>query len=191
MLPDDVTTKPGSEWRGPFGKRVSIEGHLGFGTPVGLAGLMLEFSVLPQLSFAAGAGIGTGPRSGSITHAAVAARARPFVTPSDHFAMVLETAFSTGGYQRLEMDGPVITVDGPPEPFTVGPSANWAHFLQFATALEHRSQHGFMIRAGAGIATMLNPGDLRCVPESSLGRCAPLHNTELVGVFDFALGQSF
>jgi hypothetical protein len=152
---------------------------------------MLEFSVLPQLSFAAGAGIGSGSGSAASTHAAIAARARPFVTPSDHFAMVLETAFSTGGYQRLEVGPLMPPVDGPGTPTPVGPSAKWAHFLQFGIALEHRSQEGFMVRAGTGIATMLNPGDLRCVPESSSSTCAPLHGSETVAVFDFALGQAF
>ena len=191
VLPDDVPTKPRDEWRGPFGKRVTVEGHLGFGTPVGGAGVMLEFSVLPQLSFAAGAGIGSGAESGSSTHAAVAVRARPAVSPSDHFALVLEAAFSTGGYQRLEVGSLMPPVDGPGTPTPVGPSATWAHFLQFGIAMEHRSDKGFMVRAGAGIATMLNPGDLKCVPDSSSSMCAPLHDTETVAVFDFALGQSF
>jgi hypothetical protein len=76
----------------------------------------------------------------------------------------------------------------------VGPSATWAHFLQFEVAWEHRSDKGLLIRLGGGFATMLNPGALRCPSgDSSSNECAALDSklTELLAVFDFAVGQSF
>jgi hypothetical protein len=171
---------------------LAVEAHLGFGTPIGQAGLMLDYAILPQLSVAAGAGVGSGPPNHTF-HGAIAARARPGVKAGDHDALLFEAAFSTGGYQRLELGSPMPPVDGPGTPTPVGPSADWAHFLQFEIAWEHRSNHGLLIRLGGGVATMLNPGALRCVPDSSSSTCAPLYKngTDVMAVLDFAVGQSF
>lgn len=187
VLPDDAPAPPRRRWASFQKRRATLEGHLGLGTPVGTAGLMLDCSIVPQLSLAAGAGFGSGPNNA--LHAAIAMRARPVLAPGDHDTAVLEVAFSTGGYQRFEAGTIGPPADGFAGTAPAGPSATWAHFIQFAAGWEHRTDKGVLMRLDGGIAAMLNPGALRCLSSY----CAPVgaNLTELVAVLDFAVGPSF
>lgn len=111
-------------------RRWAFEGHLGIATPVGSAGVIVEYSPLPFLGVGAGAGAGSGPDNGNHFHGALVARARPLRGTTN--ALVLEGAYSFGGFKHLEL----FTGDVPNDWSVAG--GNWTHWAQTDLGWEHR-----------------------------------------------------
>lgn len=159
-------------------RRLAIEGHIGFGTPVGAIGGIVEYAPVPIFGLGVGAGAGSGPSDGNHFHGALVARLRPLRGPKD--ALVIGLAYSAGGYQRFHLNF------GEGSDSSVG-RADWAHWAQADLGWERRSPKGFLIRLSLGGAAMLNPADLRC-PGFSASSCGS-HSETLV-TFDVTLGYA-
>jgi hypothetical protein len=163
-------------------RRLAFEGHLGFGTPVGAIGGIVEYAPVPLLGLGAGAGYGSGPSNGSHFHGALLARLRLVRGPKD--ALVLGLAYSTGGYQRFHLN---LGGEGSERSEGTWPEASWVHWAQADLGWERRTPQGFVIRLSLGAAVLLNPADLRC-PSLSTSSCAS--TSETLVTFDLALGYA-
>ena len=158
-------------------RRLALEAHLGLATPVGTAGFIAEYSVLPFLGLGAGVGISPGNRENTVL-GAIVARLRPLRVRQN--ALVIGTAYSFGRFHLFQFN----IGDTPSE--TIG--APLAHFAQADIGWERRSPHGFLIRLGIGAAFLLNPSDLTCTQSGS--PCTPPASKTLF-TFDLALGYAF
>ena len=161
-------------------RRLVLEAHLGFGTPVGALGIVTEYTVHPLLGLGVGAGVGSGPSGGNAFHGALLARFRPLRGKNN--ALVLGAAYSFGGFHRFD---PRLG-DGDPPP--VADTADWAHWAQFDIGWERRAAKGFLIRLSMGGAVLLNPADLQCAPADA-ARCQPTTSQSLFTI-DLALGYA-
>lgn len=159
-------------------RRLALEAHIGFGTPVGALGIVAEYSVHPLLGLGAGIGMGSAPSNDSALHGALLARLRPLRGKND--ALVLGAAYSFGGFQRFELQ----ISDSEPPP--VAGRADWAHWAQFDVGWERRADKGFLIRLSMGAAILLNPSDLRCSPADA-AVCQPM-TSETLFTLDLGLG---
>jgi hypothetical protein len=171
--------EPPSPWAT---RPMTFEAHLGFGTPVGTLGVVVDYLVTPAFSLGGGVGLGSGPSDGADVHGAIGARARP--AQGRNSALVLGAALSTGAYRRFTLD--LFGSGG------YRASATWAHFLQGDIGWEGRSDKGFVVRVTVGIAAMLNP-DALCTPGAYDG-CGAFPrggHSEVLPTLDFALGQGF
>jgi len=158
-------------------RRLAIEGHLGFGTPVGAIGGIVEYAPVPVLGLGAGIGYGSGPSNGNHFHGALVARLRPLRGAQN--ALVLGLAYSAGGYARFVLN----LGEGPGDQAR---TAEWAHWAQVDLGWERRTPKGFLIRLSLGGAVMLNPGDLRCPGSSSTSSCG--FDSQNLLTMDLALG---
>jgi len=152
-----------SGWSRPF----AVQGVVGFGTPVGYAGVMLEYSPHPVFVVSLGAGIGSGTantdclKSGYsgvcggpfVDRLQLAAMGRLRVLRLRNSALTLGAGVSGGGYSWDEF-----TTDQPAHK-----SADRAYWANAEIGYEHRSRSGFSARGFLGFAGMLNPGALHCV----------------------------
>jgi hypothetical protein len=161
-------------------RRLALEAHLGFGTPVGELGLVTEYSVHPLLGLGAGIGMGWALQGGNALRGALLARFRPLRGKNN--ALVFGAAYSFGGFQRFELN------IGEEEPPPVADRTNWAHWAQFDIGWERRAEKGFLIRLSMGGAVLLNPADLGCAP-SDAALCQPTTSQSLL-TFDLALGYA-
>jgi hypothetical protein len=167
---------------------VSLELHFGAGSPVGSFGVTAEYSLLPEIGVGAsfGAGSSWGEASwAAVMQKAVFARLRPLYGARDAF--VANVSYSTGGYNKLD-DG---FLDFGPEPDDYG--AEVAHWGHVDIGWEKRLKTGFVFRPSVGVARMLNPGDIDCVPGDD-GVCEELDNHQhglSIYVMDLAFGASF
>ncbi len=146
--------KPPLDWAD---RRLVLEGVLGFGTPVGLAGVMARFDVAPWVSI--GAGIGRtlgGPQCAALILGRLpVARSRKAL-----LALTLESGYSTGA-----------AYDYDPNPSCWDCAHMWtrpvyhvrnAHWVDMELGLEVRFASGFSVRPFAGIAKLVNPGSATC-----------------------------
>ncbi len=161
-------------------RRLALEAHLGFATPVGELGLVTEYSVHPVLGLGAGVGIGWAPGNDNALRGALLARLRPLRGRNN--ALVLGAAYSFGGFHRYELR------IGDLEPPPVADRADWAHWAQFDVGWERRADKGFLIRLSMGGAILLNPADLVCAPADA-ARCQPTTSQSLF-TFDLTLGYA-
>lgn len=177
-----------------MGRRpLTLEGHTGFGTPVGGLGVMLDYLLIPAISLGAGAGAGSGPSGSFPLHSAIAVRVRPIrAGVSAMAAFVVGAAFSTGPYRRFALNLGI--GEGTPRATT----ATWAHFLQAEIGFEGRMKNGPLFRATVGGAAMLNPGALQCTEQRSNAEpftaCDPFPSgsrREFLPTADLVLGYSF
>ncbi len=163
----NVATQDAAARKDVWSRPLAVEGVLGFGTPVGYAGVMLEYSPHPRFIASVGAGIGggtentdclksgysgvcEGPFSDRVQLAAMG-RVRLFWVGST--AMTVGAGASGGGYSWDEF-----TTDEPAHK-----SADRAYWANVEVGGEHRAQSGFSARWFVGLADMLNPGALHCI----------------------------
>jgi hypothetical protein len=154
-----VHTKPTGK---PFGfadRPLSLNGAMGFGTPVGLAGAILEYSPLPW--FAAGAGAGTNFEGLQL---AALVRVRPIYweTQKDAFGIGLFAAFAGGPFTSDDdLDVADFMGDGHETQFSRLDHALW---FQPELQFEWTRSSGFhLVATGLGFAYLLNGDDQRCV----------------------------
>lgn len=177
---------------------LTVEGHLGAGTPVGLIGIMVDYLLSPAFSLAGGVGFGSAPDDSPGPHGAVMARLRP--ARGEKNAFILGGGFSIGPYRRL---GSALGDYG------TSVSSDLGYFFQGEVGWERRTPKGFMVRLTAGIAAMLNPGSLSCKDSSYSDRVTSYvgypsttptpcsvwqtgeDHQEILPVIDFAIGHSF
>ncbi len=164
-------------------RRLAIEAHLGFATPVGALGAVVEYSVTPFLGLGAGFGVGSGPEDGNNLHGALLTRFRPFRGKTN--ALELGAAYSFGGFRKFELN----IGDSPPP--NVADRADWAHWAQFDIGWEHRAEKGFLMRLSLGGAVLLDPADLQCGSSfvSGASSCAPTDH-ETLFTLDLAIGYA-
>jgi hypothetical protein len=158
-------------------RRLALEGHFGMATPVGLAGITVEYSPLPVLAL--GAGIGTnflGPEPAALV------RVRPLDGVRD--ALVVSAAYSVGpyGFKPISIDGSAGSGKGYWH-------ANALQWVQGDIGWEHRSRKGLVIRIGLGLAYVVNRGALECV-RGEFG-CDESSKPDHLLTFDFGLGYAF
>jgi hypothetical protein len=154
----------------PFGfddRPLSVNGVLGFGTPIGLAGAVVEYS--PFARFAVGAGAGTnavGPQATAFV------RLRPVLweKPERVFAISFEAAFSGGKYASEWSMFHAVPLEDPGTTFEVDPALWIIGEAQF----EYESRSGFhLVLTGQGWAHLLNQGAARCRDSTGVAtRCS-------------------
>lgn len=95
LMATDAAASPGV-WEA---RPLALEMHAGFGTPVGLFGGIVEYSLSPLLGIGAGLGIGVESFTGSTQHAALVGRLRP--ARGKNIALEIGVAYSIADqYQR-------------------------------------------------------------------------------------------
>jgi hypothetical protein len=151
FVPIAVAADEPSAWRT---RQWALEGHLGFGTPVGYFGAVLDYSPLEVLSVNAGIGMGSGRGHGTL-HIAGGVRVR--LGPLGTAQLYLATEYSTGGFSSFN---PVPQVHGSSETVVF---ASRLHWLQPSVGVEWRSRTGLAGRLYCGAGFMLNPGDRQCL----------------------------
>jgi hypothetical protein len=160
--------------------RNSVEVRFGIGTPVGALGAVFLRAIAPQVSLGGGIGVGSGPTPASMVHGAAIAQLRPIVGTNN--ALLLELSVSGGGY--LEPD---IGLDH-------GNHAPWgspfAVFTQVAFGYELRTDGGFGLHVAPGLAWLMNPGNMRCLPDRYDPYCSP-HEQGVLPTFEIAVGGAF
>ncbi len=156
-------TAQAQSWEKPF----AVQAVTGFGTPVGYAGLMLEYSPHPVFVASAGAGLGSGTENTDCLESGhvgvcegplsdrlqLAAMGRFRVLREGNGAMTLGAGVSGGGYSWDEF-----TTDEPAHK-----SADLAVWANMEIGGEYRAESGFSARGFAGYGRMLNPGELHCI----------------------------
>jgi hypothetical protein len=165
---------------------LSLQAHLGLGTPVGTTGVSLEYLAAPAISVGAGLGYGSGTPG---LHTALSAMLRPARGANDAF--VIGLALSTGSYERRGL----FQSGNRNDTFTEYRS-NWAHFLQLEFGYESRGDQGSLFRVTAGVDTVLNPGNLACrevYDRQSFGEGYPCAApaSETIPTLGIALGYAF
>ena len=153
------STEPGAEAKKRTFNFTDRPGAFGIGmgiaTPVGLVGLLGDYTPDPHVAI--GGGIGTNLQGMQGT---VLLRGRPFVWPrrSRVLAITLGGAFSTGPYREADFglgEGRAI------------PSTDRANWIQFDVGFELRNRTGFQLLVASGGAWMTNPGSLSCSSSAS------------------------
>jgi len=149
-------------------RRFAIEAHAGEGTPVGVIGGVVEYSL--SSAVALGLGAGTGLRDlGAPFYGALVARFRAIA--SEHNALVLGTAYSVNAREAHEA---------------------WLHWLQADLGWEGRTEMGFLVRLTVGTALLLNPGSAGCAFRvDGQNVCDPPEKVTLLPTWDLAVGYSF
>lgn len=177
-------------------RHFAVMGIVGFGTPVGQAGVEVEFSPAPFLALSLGAGFGSGTENTDCLppgHIGVcrgplrdrvqtAAMGRLRVLRGRDSALALGAGASTGGYSWNEF-----TMDAPARK-----TADRAFWLNLEIGGEYRSPSGFSARGFAGYGRMLNPAALKCLDTGvSSGHCEADHQGDGEGVVYFGGGAGW
>jgi hypothetical protein len=137
---------------------LSLELQVGLGAPLGLLGGAVDVALLRRWSVTAGVGVSGGGLQ-------LAASTRVRLVGNHRMAFFLETAFSGGNFSMSE--DPLGVGEDTPEYddgyyYEVEP----AYWLYFGAGYELRFSRS-ALRAFAGWAPLLNPGDAHCVTEES------------------------
>ena len=169
---------PPNRWQEP----VALEGHLGTGTPLGLAGVALDVTPVPWLSLNAGVGAG-----GSGAQFAGMARLRLAPAP---VTGGIGAGVSAGRYawdnQCKVYYGPCSAMLRMPDIYRVWNPAIWGNAEFF---LEGRTAGRFQWRVYIGLGRILNAGSSSCTWQSIDGqRPAGCDGTPFLGYFGTALG---
>lgn len=139
----------------PFG----VNATLGFGTPVGLAGVIVEYSPLPWLAM----GTGAGTNLDGLQLAALG-RIRPLYweKPNRVFAIALTMAVATGPYSSWD-DISTSVEDLLGNSNTQYARLDHALWLQPEAQFEYEARSGFhLVVSGAGAAFLLNSHAAEC-----------------------------
>jgi hypothetical protein len=160
---EDAKREPVAQPEGPrvdFDQRPLVIGAmLGFGTPVGELGAIGTYTLAPPVSL--GVGAGTNGQGIQLTTLAIV---RPFSWARRKAAHAISfmPALSTGRWRSLYLDLG-LSHDGPQERANyVVYAVDQAYWFQADVAYELLTRSGFWLRAGYGLAWMLNPGDSHC-----------------------------
>jgi len=140
-------------------RRLAVGAMLGFGTPVGLVGVVAMYTPVTPVSL----GVGAGTNDHGLQLSAMATL-RPFswARRNAAHAISLTPAWSTGPWKAFHLDLGMAH-DGPEERAQyLRHAVDQAHWLQFDGSYELMTRGGFWLRAGYGAAWMLNPGDAHC-----------------------------
>ncbi len=165
-----------SVWR----RQLAIAGHVGFGTPYGLAGVAVEATPIPWWTI--GGGVGT---SFSGPQLAVSSRVRYLF---GHSALAAGMAASRGPYDTNDGWGGTWR-------------KHWDHaaWLAFEGSIEHRWSTGMEVRFYLGASGLLNPSSGECTPNdrretrtcASGGPIFGVGNETVVPYIGFAFGRTF
>ncbi len=171
---EDVSTAPASAPPDPWATQpIVAELQFGVGTPLGLAGLAIDYSPIPLLGFNVGVGLGLGG-----AEYAFASRLR-FIRAGHrrHVAVYLGAGLSGGAYNTAYA-GPDIAVDGSqgnfehPVPHYHWDAAFWTNLeagveIRIASHLSLRPFVGaaFLVNPNAGVVVIGQRGDLPAPPE--------------------------
>ncbi len=134
---------------------IVVEAQFGAGTPIGIAGLAIDYSPVPILGLNVGVGLGLGGVEyafGSRLRVVRAGR-------RTHVAVYLGGGVSGGAY-NTEYAGPNIAVDGSQGDFeSPVPHYHWdaAFWTNLEAGVEIRFKSNFSLRPFAGAAYLLNP----------------------------------
>lgn len=130
-----------------WSRKLAIDAQLGFGAPLGFAGVAFEATPVPWWTLGAGVGM-----SFSGLQLAVSSRVRYLW---GHSAIAAGLGLSRGPYGAIS---PICCDD-------FGWRAHWdaAYWLDFDLfSIEHRWSSGRELRFYLGVASLLNPGDSAC-----------------------------
>jgi hypothetical protein len=172
QAPDDAD----AEW---IARPFALEAQLGLGTPLGIAGIAADYSVLPWVSVLAGAGWGMGG-----VQLSVGSRAR--LLRMGRSRLTLQLDYSIGGAALSSSAG----VGGGAEI-----RAERAHWLDAAVGVERRMASGVLARMYFGYSFLLGMNDWRCVETQQGVRtaCSQRPADLLIGpgVFTFGLSAGY
>lgn len=168
LVPSSVravdTTGAASAWST---RRLAVDGHLGVGTPYGVAGLSLDVSPIQYWTIGVGGGVSFhGPQL------ALSTRGRyPFGdTGVKNNAFALGGGVSRGPYESCGGDSRF-----PWGCFDVLSVRDWdaAYWLQFEGSYEHRWAGGAQFRLYGGAEWLLNPAARQCHAVGDARGCTP------------------
>jgi hypothetical protein len=166
-----------------YARPIAVEGHMGFGTPLGFAGAAIDLS--PSRWFGGGVGIGAGAAGPQ-----AAAMARFRIPLAEGLAFGLGGGLSGGNYEWKEGGVFSVFVDNPS-------SKTWkpAYWANADLAIEGRLESGFTIRGYLGRAAVINPSDGKCgaASASDLLHCETYHKMDgfALGYVGLAMGYAF
>jgi hypothetical protein len=140
---------------------LAVELQLGLNAPLGLAGLAIDYSLIPALALNAGVGLGL---SGVQWGAGARVRVFRFANGRDtnHFAITCGAGVAGGAFDTAHADVLGISIDG--SQYTPEPQVAHYHFDQaiWATTdvgFEMRFGPHFLFRPELGLSALLNPSD--------------------------------
>ncbi len=154
------------------GRPLTLLGQVGFGTPTGNLGALIEANVTSWLTLSLGVGessfVGAdGNRGHTVDHASplqLAAGARVRL-PLGTLAVSVGAGVSEGGYERRWE----LFADSSESPLHIWDHAAWTNL---DLALEGRARRGFQWRVFVGSGRMLHPGEGdRCEPATQSDWC--------------------
>lgn len=173
--PDQHALRPVDFTDSPF----ALALVLGFGTPVGLVGGTIDYSIDPHLALGGGAGVTLGgPEVTGLV------RVRPEITANRDRAraLVFQGAFSMARYRALDFGDEV--------PDDVVTGADRAFWLEGDIGYELRSKGGFAFLVAGGIASLLNPSALTCRRGSARLLVSCPHSSYFVPSITLSLGYA-
>jgi hypothetical protein len=140
-------------------RRLVVEGVAGFGTPVGLAGVIARFDVVPWISIGGGGGLSPGgvEYTGLVLGRPVLVRGLKALT-----ALTLEAGYSAGGTYDVNPNHSCLINDCRQEwthPVYHLRNAQW---IDVEAGVEVRFLSGVSFRVFGGIAKLANPHSATC-----------------------------
>jgi hypothetical protein len=143
-------------------RALSIEAHFGFGTPVGLGGLMLAYSPWPWIAAYGGAGVSTALDGTSLQLAVGGLVRLPFFRRA---RMFVSADYSTGAWLA-----PDLAALPQHDDTMLKAYSERMHWLNVNLGLEWRLEMGLLVKLYFGVGAMLNPGSRRCLSIERSGR---------------------
>lgn len=146
---------------------LTLDGVLGFGTPVGFAGAAVQYDLVSAVSLGAGVGVD----SGKPAYAALA-RFRPFIWNRPERALALEigSAFSASHYEGQLADVAGLAGEGGVTRYTQTYTLDLTYWAQFDIGFEMKSRSGLHIVVAHGFAVPLNAGSGFCTVDGTSHR---------------------
>lgn len=139
---------------------VHLMAMVGFGTLTGFVGLTTGYNVHHRLELGAGVGFNAQGMMGGPY-----ARIRPFAVARQKsrtlHAVAIDLGLSMGGYAYRQSFAGAALAHSPANEHPYYHS-DFAMFLQSEVSWEMVKLGGFSMRAGAGVTTLLNPGNISC-----------------------------
>ena len=149
---DEEATRPPDPWAT---RPIVAEAQFGIGTPLGLAGLAIDYSPVPILGLDLGVGLGLGG-----VEYAFASRLRVLRAGRRTHVVVYLGGGLSGGAYNTEYAGPEVAVDGSQGNFeNPVPHYHWdaAFWTNLEAGVEIRFKSNVSLRPFAGAAFLLNP----------------------------------
>lgn len=174
-------------------RAIQLEGRVGYGTTVGLLGVVGEYNLFDRLALGGGVGLNDlGPVWG------IHARLRPIVMTAQGgrrlHAITLESAISQGHYAGSEVRL-MPTMRDCSSHDTSGcrtyVSSEFVSWLQFDIGWEMRAPSGFSLRVSYGFATRLNSPNWQCTVLGETSRCGDETIAKTIPTLTVALGYAF